>query len=118
MREFGAFPAVRADRPASAVLHDEASIRLVAFVLGGDQAIREHRSPSTVVVHVVSGTGTFRGETGERELSAGQGAVFAPNELHAIKAGPEGVQFVAAITPGPTASVRSPGPQAAEAGSP
>jgi quercetin dioxygenase-like cupin family protein len=117
MRQFDAFPAVRADRPATAVLHDEASIRLVAFVLGGDQVIREHRSPATVVVHVVSGTGIFRGETDERELSAGQGAVFAPNESHAITAGPEGLQFVAAITPGPTASVRSAGAQAAEAGS-
>ncbi len=94
-------PEPRTERPASALLHDEASLRVVAFRLLPGQEIPPHRSTSTVTVQVTDGSGTFQGEAGEAVLSAGESAVYAPNELHAIIAGEEPLRFLALITPRP-----------------
>jgi quercetin dioxygenase-like cupin family protein len=107
MRTLGAFPEGRADRHASAVLHDEASVRVVAFTLRAGQQIGLHRSLSSVLVHVVRGRGRFIGEGSEAELGAGQSAVFAPGEEHAIDAGADGVDFLAMLAPGPTATLQA-----------
>lgn len=94
-------PAPRPDRPASAVIHDEPNARVVAFRLLPGQRVPEHTSDSTVVVHVVSGSGVFEGADASVTLSAGEAAVYAPGELHAMAAGDEPLQFLAVITPRP-----------------
>ncbi|MEX0906812.1 MAG: cupin domain-containing protein [Gemmatimonadota bacterium] len=101
MRRLGLGPAVRQDRPASELVHDEANVRVVAFHLLPGQEIPPHRSDSTVLVQVVAGSGTFTGDGSELELSAGDSAVFAPGELHAIRAPAVPLRFVAIITPRP-----------------
>lgn len=101
MRLPGAMPAPRPDRPASAVLHDEANVRIVGFHLLPGQRIPAHRSESTVVVQVVSGSGRFRGAASDALLSAGENAVFEPGEEHAIDTEGGALQFVAIITPRP-----------------
>lgn len=59
MRVLPAGPSVPAPlRPASAILHDEANVRIVAFHLAPGQEIPPHRSMSTVVVHVTRGKGS------------------------------------------------------------
>jgi quercetin dioxygenase-like cupin family protein len=94
-------PAPRADRPASALLHDDANARIVAFRLLPGQEIPPHRSTSTVIVQVTEGSGTFQGEDGEAVLRAGESATYLPNELHAIIAGTEPLRFIAIIAPRP-----------------
>jgi quercetin dioxygenase-like cupin family protein len=89
-------------RPATALLHDEPNVRVVAFHVAPGQEIPPHKSPSTVLVHVVQGRGRFRGEDGEAELEAGRSAVYAPGELHAIAADDEPLSFLAIIAPRPS----------------
>jgi quercetin dioxygenase-like cupin family protein len=98
-----AFPEARADRHATAVLHDEANARVIAFTLGPGQVIGTHRSASTVLVHVVRGFGRFEGEAGAAELVAGNTAVFSAGEAHGMTAGRDGLEFIAVLSPGPTA---------------
>ncbi len=93
---------VREDRPATRLLHDEPNARVVAFHLLPGQRVAEHRSPSTVLVQVLEGEGVFRGEDGERRLAAGDAAVFAPGEVHAIDAPDGPLRFLAMIAPGPS----------------
>lgn len=94
-------PAPRVGRPASAILHDDANVRIVAFRLLPGQEIPPHRSPSSVTVLVTEGSGTFHGESGESVLRVGEGAVYEPNELHSITAGEEPLRFLALISPRP-----------------
>jgi quercetin dioxygenase-like cupin family protein len=97
------FPGARVDRHATAVLHDEANARVIAFTLGPGQVIGTHRSASTVLVHVVRGSGRFEGEAGAAELEVGATAVFSPGEAHGMTAGEDGLEFLAVLSPGPTA---------------
>jgi len=101
VKTLGAGPASRADRPASELLHDEANVRVVAFHLLPGQRIAPHNSPSTVLVQVVSGSGRFHGAEDDALLTAGQSAVYAPGEMHAIDAIDEPLRFLAIITPRP-----------------
>jgi quercetin dioxygenase-like cupin family protein len=101
VRALGAGPATRPDRPASAILHDEPNVRVVAFHLQPGQRVPPHRSESTVVVQVVAGRGRFEGADGAVVLEAGEGAVFEPGEMHAIDADGEPLRFLAVITPRP-----------------
>ena len=94
-------PAARADRPSSAVLHDEANARVVAFHLLPGQRVPPHRSESTVLVQVISGSGRFEGADASHTLKPGDTAAYAPGELHAIEAGQESLRFLAIITPRP-----------------
>lgn len=101
MNVLAAGPAERSDRPASAVLFDHEHARVVGFNLLPGQKVAAHRSDSTVTIHVTSGSGVFRGADAEHTLSAGEIAVFAPGEVHAMDAGEEPLRFVAVITPRP-----------------
>ncbi len=101
MKRLGPPPAPRPDRPASAVLHDEPDVRIVAFTLEPRQLVPPHRSTSTVVVHVIAGHAVFQGDGDEEPLRTGESAAYAPGELHAILAGDEGVRFLAIIAPRP-----------------
>ena len=96
-------PGPRGDRPASAILYDHPNARIVAFHLLPGQRVAEHRSPSTVTIHVTEGAGMFRGTDSECRLEAGQVAVFEPDEMHAIDAGAEPLRIVVVITPRPGA---------------
>jgi len=91
----------REDRPATRLLQDEPNARVVAFQLLPGQRVAEHRSTSSVLVVVLEGEGTFRGADGERRLAAGEAAVFAPGEMHAIDALDVPLRFLAVIAPGP-----------------
>jgi quercetin dioxygenase-like cupin family protein len=92
---------VREDRPATAIAHDEANARVVVFQLSPGQRVPPHRNRSTVIVTVLEGAGTFHGADGEAVLRAGQTAVYAPGEEHAITAGGEPLRFQAVIAPRP-----------------
>jgi quercetin dioxygenase-like cupin family protein len=92
---------VRDDRPATAVAHDEANARVLVFQLDPGQRVPPHHNRSTVIVTVLEGSGTFHGADGEAVLRAGQTAVYAPGEEHAITAGDEPLRFQAVIAPRP-----------------
>jgi quercetin dioxygenase-like cupin family protein len=94
-------PGPREDRPANAVLYDRPHARIVGFHLLPGQRVAEHRSTSTVTIHVTAGSGVFRGADCAVHLEAGQVTVFEPEEIHAIDAGSEPLRFVAIITPRP-----------------
>lgn len=101
MKVLGGGPAVRQERPASEVMHDDANVRIVCFHLREGQIVPPHRSDATVLVEVISGTGAFRGEDCEARLSAGGTAIFAPGEQHAIEAIGGPLRFHAIIAPRP-----------------
>lgn len=89
-------------RPATAILHDEPNVRVIAFHLAPGQEIPPHKNRSTVLVHVVRGRGRFRGEDGEAVLEAGRSAVYEPDEFHAIAADEEPLSFLAILSPRPS----------------
>lgn len=89
------------DRPATRLLHDEANVRLVAFHLRPGQIVKEHFSPSSVMLQVIEGEGVFTGDDGDARLAAGEAVMYAPGEVHAIRAEGEALRFVAVIAPGP-----------------
>ena len=95
--------ATRPDRPATAVLHDSPDARVVVFRLGPGQRVPPHRSPSTVLLQVLEGTGMISGEESERAAAPGEVAVFPPNALHGMRAPAEGDELIlmATITPRP-----------------
>jgi quercetin dioxygenase-like cupin family protein len=102
MRTLGDGPAAREGRPATAILHDEPNLRVIAFHLAPGQVVPAHTNPSTVLVQVLAGSGTFRGADGEAVLGPGAAAVYAPGEPHAIEAGEVPLRFLAVIAPGPS----------------
>jgi quercetin dioxygenase-like cupin family protein len=97
-----AAPEPRTDRPATAILHDEPNLRVIAFHLLPGQHVPPHDSAGTVVVQVISGTGTFTGDGARTLLGPGESAVYAPGERHAIEAGDGPLHFIALVTPRPS----------------
>jgi quercetin dioxygenase-like cupin family protein len=94
-------PVARADRPATQLLHDEENVRIVGFTLGEGQEVAPHRSASTVVVQVLEGEGEFFGEGSEVRLAPGGTIVYAPDEMHSMRAVGGPLRFLALITPRP-----------------
>lgn len=94
-------PAGRQDRHATELVHDEASARIVAFHLLPGQQVPPHRSDSTVLALVTSGSGRFVGVDSEAVLSVGEAVVWAPGELHSIESVGEPLRFLAIIAPRP-----------------
>ena len=94
--------AAHPNRPATAILHDGPDARLVVFRLAPGQAVPPHRSASTVSLAVLEGAGVLSGGDGERACAAGDLAVYAPEELHGMRAdrGAE-LLLLATITPRP-----------------
>ncbi|HET8654608.1 MAG TPA: AraC family ligand binding domain-containing protein [Longimicrobiaceae bacterium] len=101
MNVLGGGPEANEARFSSAVLHDEPNLRVVAFHLLAGQAIPPHSSPCTVSVQVIEGEGLFHGDAGEALLAAGQTAVYAPGEAHAIRPVGGPLRFRAFIAPRP-----------------
>ena len=64
--------AVHQARPAMAVVHDAPAARLVVFRLAAGQAVPVHTSVSSVVLHVLSGSGLVSSADGERDVRAGK----------------------------------------------
>lgn len=94
-------------RPATAIVHDSPDARLIVFRLAPGQAVPPHRSTSAVQLTVLDGTGVLMGEEGgaprERACIAGEVVLYAPNELHGMRAEGDELLLLATITPRPGA---------------
>ena len=93
-------------RPATAIVHDSPDARLVVFRLAPGQAVAPHRNASSVQLEVLEGDGVLSGEAADgsaadRACTAGDVVVYAPNELHAMRAGDRELLLLAPITPRP-----------------
>ena len=93
--------APNASRPATAVLLDTPDVRLVVFRIAPGQAVPPHRSPSTVTLTVLEGSGTLSGGEGERRCTAGEVVSYAPEELHGMRATEGELLLLATIAPRP-----------------
>ena len=89
------------DRPATAIIHDVPQARLVVFRLAAGQQVPPHRSDSAVLLTVLAGEGMVSGGDEERSCAAGDLAVFAPQELHGMRALDGDFLLLATITPRP-----------------
>ncbi len=89
------------DRPASQLVHDSDDMRVVVFGLEPGQVVSAHVSPSSVLMTVVEGSGTFLVKEGVREVKAGDVTICAPNEPHGMTAGNERMVILAVIAPSP-----------------
>jgi quercetin dioxygenase-like cupin family protein len=96
-----AAPAASPTRPATAILHDGPDARLVVFRLAPGQAVPPHRSASTVTLAVLEGAGVLSGGDGERACVAGDVVVYAPDELHGMRATDAELLLLATIAPRP-----------------
>ncbi len=106
------------NRPATAVVHDTDDARLIVFRLSPGQLVPPHRNGSTVTLTVVSGHGFIAGEGEERDVAPGETVIFAPNELHGMRATTEQLVLLATITPRPgSRSAAATGAVVAEQGS-
>ena len=88
-------------RPAMSLMHDGADARLVVFRIAAGQSVPVHTSGSTVVLHVLSGSGLVSGSDGELEVSAGTVVAYEPQEPHGMRARTEELTLLAFITPRP-----------------
>jgi quercetin dioxygenase-like cupin family protein len=95
--------AARPDRPATALVHDSPDVRLVVFRIAPGQAVPPHTNSSSVVLHVLSGSGLVSGAEGEQAVEAGAVVAFAPNEPHGMRATTSELVLLAAISPRPSA---------------
>ena len=93
--------AAHRDRPAMSLIHDGTDARLVVFRIAAGQSVPVHTSGSTVVLHVLSGSGLVSGREGEREVSAGKVVAYEPQEPHGMRARTEELTLLAVITPRP-----------------
>ena len=93
----------RDDRPATAIVHDSADVRLVVFRIAPGQEVAPHRSTSTVLLTALEGSGFFVHADGEIAASAGTCVACEPNELHGMRAATETLVVLATISPRPGA---------------
>lgn len=93
--------AARADRPATALIHDVADARVLLFRLDPGQEVPAHTSASTVLLTVISGVGIVIGADGERRVKQGDLVAFGENEPHGMKATEERFVIAAVIAPRP-----------------
>jgi quercetin dioxygenase-like cupin family protein len=98
--------AAHPDRPATAVLLDTEDVRVVVFRLTTGQSVPPHRSPSSVLLSVLSGTGVLSGEAEERTCAPGDTVAYAPTELHGMRAINGELLLMATITPRPGSRAR------------
>ena len=93
--------ATRADRPAMALIHDDDDARLVVFRIAPGQAVPTHTSTSTVVLHILEGSGMVTGGDGERPVGPGAVVTYEPREPHGMRAASEELTLMAVIAPRP-----------------
>lgn len=88
-------------RPATALVHDTADARVVMFRIEPGQEVPVHTSASTVLLVVVSGTGTVAGADGDRRIGPGDIVAYDPREPHGMRAAGEQLVIAAIIAPRP-----------------
>jgi quercetin dioxygenase-like cupin family protein len=88
-------------RPAMSLMHDGADARLVVFRIATGQSVPVHTSASTVVLHILSGSGLVSGVDGELQVSAGTVIAYEPGEPHGMRAPTEELTLLAVIAPRP-----------------
>jgi quercetin dioxygenase-like cupin family protein len=88
-------------RPATATIHDSVDARLVVFRLAPGQVVAPHRSRSSVMIHVLEGSGILSGEDQEIRCSKGAVVTYDPEELHGMRAEDEELMLLATIAPRP-----------------
>ena len=93
--------AARPDRPATAMIHDTPDARLVVFRIAPGQAVPAHTNASTVVLHVLEGSGMVTGADGEHRVEAGTVVTYEPREPHGMRAIKEELTLLAVIAPRP-----------------
>ena len=91
------------NRPATALVHDSADVRVVLFRIDPGQEVPVHTSASTVLLTIVSGSGTVAGANGERAVHAGEIVTYDAREPHGMRAGDEQLVIAAVIAPRPGA---------------
>lgn len=93
--------ALRLDQAATAIVHDSRESRLVVFRLEPGQVVAPHRSTSSVQLTVLEGRGRLSGESNEESCGIGDVVVYAPQELHGMRAIDRQLLLLATITPRP-----------------
>ena len=66
-------------RPATAAIYDAPAVRLVVFRIEPGQEVAPHTNNGTVILTVLSGTGSIMGGTEWRELGPGSVVSYAPD---------------------------------------
>lgn len=92
-----------AERPATAMVLDSPDARMVVFRIAPGQEVPPHRSPSTVLLTVLSGVGTVLGREGWTECTAGDVFVYEPGEVHAMRPRDGELLLLATLAPRPGA---------------
>ena len=90
-------------RAAKALVHDSADARVAVFRIEPGQEVPVHSSTSTVLLAIVSGSGTVIGAEGERVVHAGDLVAYDATEPHGMRAHDEQLVIVAVIAPRPMA---------------
>ena len=93
--------AARPGKPATAIVHDSPDVRLLVFRLAPGEEVPPHTNPSTVILTVLDGAGTFMGPDYEQSVKSGTLVTYEPNELHGIRASNGPLTVLATITPRP-----------------
>jgi quercetin dioxygenase-like cupin family protein len=93
--------AAHPSRPAMSLMHDGPDARLVVFRIAAGLSVPVHTSASSVVLHVLSGSGLVSGIDGELEVSAGTVIAYEPQEPHGMRAHTEELTLLAVIAPRP-----------------
>ena len=88
-------------RPATALVHDSPDARVVLFRIEPGQEVAVHTSTSTVLLTIVSGSGSVSGADGERAVKAGDIVAYDAQEPHGMRAGAERLVIAAVIAPRP-----------------
>jgi quercetin dioxygenase-like cupin family protein len=94
---------VNRERPATAIIHDTPDARLVVFRLAPGQTVPLHRSTSSVLLTVVSGTGFVLAQDGGHVVTPGAVVTFDRGEQHGMRASEEELVILATIVPRPGA---------------
>ena len=90
-------------KPAMALIHDSDDARVVVFRIAPGQAVERHVTRSSVVMQVLSGSGTVSGADEERQVGPGMMLTFVPGESHGMRAVDEELVIFATIAPRPGA---------------
>lgn len=93
------------DKPATAIVHDSADVRVIVFRIDPGQAVALHKSTSTVMLSVLSGSGIISGPIAgtvtDRDAQVGTVVVYEPGELHGMHSVTGTFVVMATITPRP-----------------
>ena len=93
----------RPDRPATARLHDTPDARVMVFRIEPGQEVPVHTNASTVLLVIISGTGSVVGGDAERRVGPGDIVAYDPHEPHGMRASGEQLVIAAVIAPSPAA---------------